>query len=126
MLTSLSAAVATTASAVSTTASTAIAASTGSAATTAGAVGSLVNADPTSVEPGYVSTVKQICAIAAFLYSNADRVETTCIRRDRSDILFVVQSRHSRVGISIVRVTNEAEAPAATGVAIFDDNLRRC
>jgi hypothetical protein len=42
---------------------------------------------------------------------------------ERYDLLLVVQSLHGRVGISIVRETNEAEAPAATSIAVLDDNL---
>jgi hypothetical protein len=45
------------------------------------------------------------------------------IQTGKDDVLFVVQCGHGRVGISIVRETNKAEAPAATGVAVLDNDL---
>lgn len=41
-------------------------------------------------------------------------------------LLLVVQGLHGSVGLRVVGITNEAEAPAAAGVAILDDDLDGC
>jgi hypothetical protein len=74
--------------------------------TTASAVGSLVDANPTSVESGRVSTAHcwGICG-------------------DGRYVLLVVHGLHSGIGLGVLGIANKAKASAAASIAVLNHDL---